>query len=88
MEKSNKEISVSQTKQTSFFRKISDSISEFFFPISSERKKKRINQIKNIGIFMVSTLIFVFFEDKINKLISIDLVEIEKIRASGPSRPL
>ena len=88
MEKSNKEIGAPQVKQSSFFRKISDSISEFCFPISSERKKKRINQIKNIGIFMVSTLVFVFFEDRINKLISIDLAEMEKIRSSAPIRSL
>ena len=60
-------------------------IKEFFYPPTDMKKRARYAQFKNAGLFVVSTALFIFFEDKIMKLVSLESNEISRGRFGGPS---
>lgn len=73
-------------KKQNFFRSLWESIHGFLFPFSNENKKIRYTQLKNISLFIVSTLIFYFFEENIAKLVQLESSEILK-QGMQPSAP-
>ena len=70
-----------------FFRRIINSLNEFFFPTSSESKNKRFSQIRNVSFFLAATLLFFFFEDHIAKFVQTEVADIQKGMYGGPSAP-
>jgi len=73
--------------QQNILRRMINYVHEFFVPTSNERKKKRYAQFKNVSLFVVSTLVFFFFEETIARLVSIENSEIHKGHFAGPQPP-
>ena len=60
------------------FRRLKD----FIFPLTRKEKNKRMLQIKDVSIFFFSIAVFVYFEDKISKALSVDPDEVQKLSQS------
>jgi hypothetical protein len=68
-----------------FFKRLFNYIHNFFFPTSTENKKLRYSQLKNFSIFLVSSLLFFYFEDNISKVVALETSEIHRgMHPGGP----
>lgn len=76
-----------ETKSTSgsWLSRWIQAVKEFLFPNTEAKRKIRYNQAFHIGAFIASTIAFIYFEERIVKLISLEANEISKGRFGGPA---
>ncbi len=61
-------------------------VKEFFIPTTRKDRQKRIKQYKDVLIFLTAIFVMSTFESKIEKILSVDPSEVQKITKmqSGP----
>mmetsp|Transcript_57022 Transcript_57022/g.65307 ORF Transcript_57022/g.65307 Transcript_57022/m.65307 type:complete len:82 (+) Transcript_57022:58-303(+) len=74
----NKQVQSFGSSILSWFQDIMQQIKEFFVPKTQMMKKARTKQGMNILAFTLSTVAFIYFEERIMKLISLESQEISK----------
>ena len=80
--KSNK---VVKSTEANWFTRLFESFKEFFVPKTEAKRKIRNSQALHVFAFVASTVAFIYFEERIIKLISLEANEISKGRFAGPS---
>lgn len=67
------------SKSSNFAKQYLQSFKEFLIPTTKKDKQKRIKQYKDVLIFLGAILIMTTFESKIEKILSVDPNEIQKM---------
>lgn len=77
---------IEATKKKVNISKYANMVKEFFVPSTRKDKQKRIKQYKDVLVFLAAILIMSTCESKIEKLLSVDPSEVQKITKmqSGP----
>jgi len=83
----NRVVKPSYYRGQNIFRRIIAYLNDFFFPASNDGKKRRYKQIRTVSLFLVSTLVFYFFEGTIQKLVAIEANEIHRGMPGYPPTP-
>ena len=55
------------------------SVKEFFIPVTRKDRQKRIKQYKDVLVFLTAIFVMSTFESKIEKLLSVDHSEVQKL---------
>jgi len=69
------------TQSQGFLNKNYNKLKYWVLPPTSDKRKERISQYKNIGIFITSILIISTFEDKIKNFLEIETDDLRKMTA-------
>lgn len=72
-----------QTQLRTWIKDLVEAIRGFFIPKTEMQKKARYRQGMHALAFLASTAAFIFFEDRIMKLITLEATEIQKGRYYG-----
>jgi hypothetical protein len=68
-----------QKKSRNIVFAYAQSIREFFIPITRKDRQKRIKQYKDVLVFLTAIFVMSTFESKIEKFLSVDPTEVQKI---------
>lgn len=66
-------------KQGNFLISYAHSLKEFFIPVTRKDRQKRVKQYKDVLVFLAAIFVMSTFESKIEKILSVDPSEIQKI---------
>lgn len=77
---------IESSKKSANISKYANMVKEFFVPTTRKDKQKRIKQYRDVFVFLAAILIMSTCESKIEKLLSVDPSEVQKISKmqSGP----
>ena len=62
-------------------------VKDFLFPITKKEKTRRNRQLRDVSIFVLSIGALYIFEEKIQKILSVDIAEIEKLTKMQQQMP-
>ena len=74
-------------KGSNALKRLAKRIKDKLIPSTKKERTKRIHQLKDIGIFVGTVVAFMLLEDRIQKLVSVDPGEVQKLTKGGPSLP-
>lgn len=68
-------------------KKLVSSVKSTLIPTSKDERSKRFGQYRDFVLFTTSIVLFMKYEDKIRKLVSIDTAELNKVAGAQNALP-